>query len=99
MTKLRRVAERAGRGPGSGVREKSRLRSYSASPPRAFGLLVAAILHPLGSGVLRVGLLVARDRASGLDLVLGELSGRTTTNVARCPTGTYRRPFPDRTLR
>jgi hypothetical protein len=37
MTKLRRVAERAGLGAGSGVRVKSRLRLYSARPERDAG--------------------------------------------------------------
>lgn len=47
MTKLRRVADRAGRGAGSGVREKSRLRLYSASPARAVVFFVGAIVQLL----------------------------------------------------
>jgi len=48
MTKLRRVAERAGRGAGSGVRMKSRFRLYSAKLARAAGFFfVVAIVRLL----------------------------------------------------
>jgi hypothetical protein len=48
MTKLRRVAERAGRGAGSGVRVKSRFRLYSARPACAAGFFfVVAIVRLL----------------------------------------------------
>jgi hypothetical protein len=89
MTKLRRVAERAGRGGGSGVRAKSRLRLYSASPPRAARLLVAAILHPLRRGVLRIRLLVARYGTPGPDLVLGELPSGAPPDIVRVVAGGF----------